>query len=54
MLVEKPFGVGYTLNMANWRSWVVLAITLALWWQSKGAGTEGDEDEDAVDVVVED
>jgi len=23
MLVEKPFGIGYTLNLANWRSWIV-------------------------------
>ena len=53
MLVEKPFGVGYTLNMANWRSWLVLAVTLALWWPSKGAGTD-EEDDDAVDVIVED
>jgi len=26
MLVEKPFGIGYTLNLANWRSWIVLGI----------------------------
>ena len=26
MLVEKPFGIGYTLNLANWRSWIVLAV----------------------------
>ena len=51
MFVEKPFGIGYTLNMASWRSWIVLAVALALWGQSKGAETD---DEDAVDVIVED
>ena len=51
MFVEKPFGIGYTLNLANWRSWVVLVLALGLWWQSQGA--QRDED-DAVDVIVED
>ena len=56
MLVEKPFGVGYTLNLASWRSWVVLAVASGLWWQqSQSAGTaEFDEDEEPVEVVVED
>jgi len=56
MLVEKPFGVGYTLNLASWRSWVVIAVAAALWWQQdKAAGeVEADEDEDPVEVVVED
>ena len=53
MLVEKPFGIGYTLNMASWRSWVVLAVALSLWWQSKGTERD-DADDDAVDVIVED
>jgi hypothetical protein len=57
MLVEKPFGVGYTLNLASWRSWVVLAVAGALWWQqSQDAGEAefDDEDEEPVEVVVED
>lgn len=27
-LVENPFGVGWTLNLANPRSWLVLAVVL--------------------------
>ena len=51
MFVEKPFGIGYTLNLASWRSWVVLAVALALWWQSEDAGADED---DTVDVIIED
>ncbi|MFB6268002.1 MAG: DUF5808 domain-containing protein [Halodesulfurarchaeum sp.] len=52
MLVEKPFGIGYTLNMANWRSWLVVAIAAALLWQERSEATER-EDEEAVEVVVD-
>ena len=56
MLVKKPFGVGYTLNLANWRSWIVVAIAAALLWQE---GTKGDGDgestaNDPVEVIVDD
>ena len=60
MLVEKPFGVGYTLNLANWRSWVVLAVAGGLYWQGKQAGesvgkaAEADDDDGPVEVIVED
>jgi hypothetical protein len=55
MLVEKPFGVGYTLNLANWRAWVVLAVAGALFWREQQAGGEDeDEEEEPVEVVVED
>ena len=54
MLVEKPFGVGYTLNLASWRSWVVLAVAAVLWWQQDQAAAEVDEEEEPVEVVVED
>ncbi len=61
MLVEKPFGVGYTLNLANWRSWLVLAVAGALVWQESKGGDEaglglGDDeepDEEPVEVVVD-
>ncbi|PSQ41886.1 hypothetical protein BRD17_10015 [Halobacteriales archaeon SW_7_68_16] len=54
MLVEKPFGIGYTLNLANWRSWVVLAVAGVLWWQGEQGVAEPDEDEEPVEVIVED
>lgn len=55
MMVEKPFGVGYTLNLANWRSWIVVAITGALLWQERSKPDAEDvEDEEPVEVMVED
>jgi len=56
MLVEKPFGVGYTLNLANWRSWVVIAIAGALLWQEGSEGESEDEDGsgEPVEVLVDD
>ncbi|WP_256296335.1 DUF5808 domain-containing protein [Haloarchaeobius salinus] len=56
MLVKKPFGIGYTLNLANWRSWVVIAIAGGLLWQERNSGSEAEEEEDdeAVEVIVED
>jgi hypothetical protein len=62
MLVEKPFGIGYTLNLANWRSWVVLAVAGGLYYQqsqSVGGGDAGEAEADAdgdgpVEVIVED
>ena len=55
MLVEKPFGVGYTLNLANWRSWVVVLIAGALLWQQEqGAAEQSQEHEDEpVEVIVD-
>jgi len=56
MLVEKPFGIGYTVNLANWRSWIVLAVAGALVWQEQKsddkAAEEADEDE-PVEVIVD-
>ena len=61
MLVEKPFGIGYTLNLANWRSWVVLAIAGGLYYQQNqsvaAAGDERDDgkadDDGPVEVIVD-
>ena len=55
MLVQKPFGVGYTLNLANWRSWIVLAVAGALLWQErKGERKRMATQESPVEVVVDD
>lgn len=54
MLVEKPFGVGYTLNLANWRSWIVVGIAGALLWKERSDDGEEFEDEEPVEVMVED
>jgi len=58
MLVQKPFGIGYTLNLASWRSWVVLAVVGALVWQESNAGdADADpdtaDDEDPAEIVVD-
>ncbi|MFB6184889.1 MAG: DUF5808 domain-containing protein [Haloarculaceae archaeon] len=53
MLVEKPFGIGYTLNLANWRSWVVLAVAGVLFWQETGTGDREDEETEPVEVIVD-
>ncbi|MHC3436975.1 DUF5808 domain-containing protein [Natrialbaceae archaeon A-gly3] len=54
MLVEKPFGVGYTLNLANWRSWVVVLVAGALLWHQEKGDSEDEEDEEPVEVIVDD
>ncbi|MXV63031.1 hypothetical protein GS429_13325 [Natronorubrum sp. JWXQ-INN-674] len=56
MLVEKPFGVGYTLNLANWRSWIVVLVAGALLWQQEqGTAEQSQETEDEpVEVIVDD
>jgi len=57
MLVEKEFGVGYTLNLANWRSWVVVAVAGLLLYQQRSS-SDGDDEEapedEPVEVVVDD
>lgn len=56
MLVEKPFGVGYTLNLASWRSWIVLLVAAGLLYNERSASAEPEEDEEEepVEVVVDD
>jgi hypothetical protein len=54
MLVEKEFGVGYTLNLANWRSWVALAVVGALLLQEgRGEETEEETEDEPVEVIVD-
>ncbi|MFB6251711.1 MAG: DUF5808 domain-containing protein [Halobellus sp.] len=60
MLVKKPFGVGYTLNLASWRSWIALGVVGVLLWQEQqsGGATEDEaaqksDDEGPVEVIVD-
>jgi phosphatidylglycerophosphatase A len=53
MLVEKPFGIGYTLNLANWRSWVVVAVAAALFYQERSGEETSIEEDDPVEVIVD-
>ncbi len=56
MLVEKPFGIGYTVNLANWRSWILVAIAGALLYQEKSGSdesSEDDEESEPVEVIVD-
>jgi hypothetical protein len=54
MLVEKPFGIGYTLNLASWRSWVVLAVAGVLLWNEQSDGQRERTEDEPVEVVVDD
>lgn len=49
MLVKKDFGIGYTLNLANWRSWIVLALVGALLYQERSGADETEEEDDEED-----
>jgi len=51
MIAETPFGVGYTLNLANWRSWLVLGLAGLLVYQEQS--DEESEKTEPVDVVLE-
>ncbi|MCO8266152.1 DUF5808 domain-containing protein [Haloferax prahovense] len=57
MLVEKPFGIGYTLNLASWRSWVVLLVAGGLLWNERQKAEEKEDeaeaDEGPVEVIVD-
>lgn len=57
MLVKKEFGIGYTLNLANWRSWIVLAVVGGLLFQQKkseeGEEAADEEDNEPVEVIVD-
>ena len=56
MLVEKPFGIGYTLNLANWRAWVVLLVAGVMLYLERGGDEEPfdeDDEDEPVEVVVD-
>ena len=52
MIVKKPFGIGYTLNLANWRSWVALLVVGVLLFQEERGNSES-EDDSPVEVIVD-
>ncbi|EFW93953.1 hypothetical protein ZOD2009_02380 [Haladaptatus paucihalophilus DX253] len=54
MLVEKPFGIGYTLNLANWRSWVILAVAGLMFWMESNKASETESENEPVEVIVDD
>ncbi len=54
MLVEKPFGVGYTLNLASWRSWVVVLVAGVLLWHQERGGEATEAADEPVEVIVDD
>ena len=57
MIVEKPFGIGYTLNLANWRAWIVVAVAGILLWQESKSGAGGGQESqsaDPIEVIVDD
>ena len=55
MLVEKPFGVGYTLNLANWRSRIVVLVAGGLLWQQEQGSSDDSEEraDEPVGVIVD-
>jgi hypothetical protein len=55
MLVEKPFGIGYTVNLASWRSWVVLAVVAGLLWHERQTADDVESvEDDPVEVIIDD
>ena len=54
MLVEKPFGIGYTLNLANLRSWVALGVVGALFWHERSQPQADEDESEPVEVVIDD
>ena len=53
MIVEKPFGIGYTLNLANWRSWLVLAVAGVMIYLERGTEQDADGAEEPIEIVVD-
>lgn len=58
VIVPKPFGIGYTLNLANWRSWVVIAVAVGMVLlerrQEASAEAEPTDEQEPVEVVIDD
>ena len=54
MLVEKPFGIGYSLNLANWRSWVAIGVVAALAALEERSSEDDRVDTDAEETAADD
>lgn len=55
MVVKKPFGIGYTLNLANWRSWIVLGVVgLMVYLESRSGEGSRSEEEEPLEIIVDD
>ncbi len=55
MVVRKPFGIGYTLNLANWRSWIVLGVVgVLMYLESRPESEAEDGDAEPIEIVVDD
>lgn len=56
MLVSKPFGIGYTLNLANWKSWIVIAVAAGMLLLERRQEAERDPavvEQEPVEVIVD-
>ncbi|MFW6436626.1 MAG: DUF5808 domain-containing protein [Halococcoides sp.] len=56
MIVEKPFGIGYTVNLASWRTWVLLAVAGLLWYHeraSKRSSEDALDSDDDSEVLID-
>jgi hypothetical protein len=53
MLVEKPFGLGYMLNLASWRAWIVLGVAAALRWQEQQGSDDPAPEDEPVEVILD-
>jgi len=52
MIVQKPFGIGYTVNLASWRTWVLLAVAGLLWYHERASQRSAEADDDADTEVL--
>ena len=56
MLVSKPFGIGYTLNLANWRSWVVVGVAAVMYFlelRQRAERPVDELDQEPVEVIID-
>ncbi len=57
MLVSKPFGIGYSLNLANWKSWVVILVAIGMVLLERREETKAEtveDEQEPVEVIIDD